>query len=172
VKEERGIDTVDAAPMFSIRRLRSADLRTVAGFECEIARISFPEDPVTEISFYEPRLAKFIDDPHAGAFVAENASGIIGWALVTRRENFVTKERYGDFRSLYVAPSQRGAGVAFSLMRRVLEFCVESKFARVVGRTSATNEAMRAIYQGFGFKAKHIVYEREVPPDHKGAGRK
>lgn len=134
----------------------------MAVFECEIAQISFPEDPVTDIQFYEQRLAKYIDDPRVGAFVAEDSSGIVGWALVTRRENFVTKEVYGDFRSLYVSPSRRMNGIAFSLMRSVLEFCAKSKFTRVVGRTSATNEAMNFLYQGFGFKARHIVYERQI----------
>jgi GNAT superfamily N-acetyltransferase len=131
----------------------------VAAFEADIARISFPGDPITNNAFHERRLAKFVDDPNAGAFVAESAGAVVGWALVTRRENFATKEQYGDFRSLYVLESHRRSPTAAALMSAVLDFCRSLKLAAVIGRTSYTNTAMKSIYAAYGFKPKHVVYE-------------
>lgn len=137
----------------------------MAAFECDIARISFPDDPVTDLSFHEQRLAKFVNDLKAGAFVAEDITSIIGWALVTQRENFATKERYGDFRSLYVVETHRRSRVAAALMRAVLDFCVTSNLASVVGRTSFANDAMTSIYVAYGFKPKHISFELQIAPE-------
>ena len=142
----------------------SSDLPVIATFECDIARISFPDDPVTDPSYYEQRLAKFVDDRTSGTFVAENAGGIAGWALVTQRENYATKERYGELRSLYVVESERRSGVAFALMRAVLEFSTKMNMSRLVGRTAFTNDAMRALYAAYGFTARHVVYERQMGP--------
>ena len=32
------------------------------------------------------------------------------------------------------------------------------------GRTHAANEAMQAVYQTFGFEAKHVTYEHRIAP--------
>lgn len=152
----------ESAGTFSIRRLQATDLSIVAGFESDIARLSFPENPITDPRFHQQRLQKLIDDPKAGCFVAEAANGVVGWALVTERENFGTKERYGDFRSLYVAESHRRSAVAAALMRAVVDFCIASKLATLVGRTGFNNDAMRSVYEAYKFKPKHIVYELQV----------
>ena len=149
---------------FTIRPLERRDVETVATFEREIALASFPEDPVTDLSFYAKKLNNNLGQP--GALVAELNGEVVGWAWVAPRENFTTQERYCDFRSLYVAPAGRSLGVAFVLMRAVLDFCRANRLAKIVGRTSARNETMRAVYRLYDFAEKHVVYEREVdlPP--------
>lgn len=147
---------------FRIRTLESSDLAAVAQFEYEIARISFPEDPISDLRFYEQRISKFIGDKKAGAFVAERAGHVIGWALVAERENFGTKKKYGDFRSLYVAETDRRSGVAAALMHSVLEFCESRRLASIAGRTSYRNHAMRAIYDAYDFEPKHVIYELQL----------
>lgn len=156
-------------PEPTLRRLRPDDFEVVAGFEREIARISFPEDPVTDLGFHVRRLEKALMEREAAPVVAVDADGrVVGWAWVGVRENFATKARYGDFRSLYVAPEARAAGVAFALMREVLRFCAAHRLTAVVGRTSATNEAMAAVYELYGFRAKHVVYELALTPAAPG----
>lgn len=152
-------------PAVTLRRLRPADVSTVAGFEREIAEISFPDDPVTDLGFYERKLATAIDDRKAEAIVAVEGERIVGWAWLAERENFTTRERYGDLRSFYVVKAKRGAGPAFALMRACVEACRARGLTRIVGRTAATNVAMQAVYEIYGFGPKHIVYELPVPID-------
>src|SRR5262249_49692487 len=42
----------------TFRRLTEAEIPAVAGFESEIAQISFPDDPVTDRDFYARKLKK------------------------------------------------------------------------------------------------------------------
>jgi GNAT superfamily N-acetyltransferase len=145
----------------AIRTLREQDLDEVAAFEVEIARISFPDDPIVDPHFHRRKLAAAVD--RDGAFVARADEGLAGWAWVTERENFGSKEVYADFRSLYVAPAYRGGRVTFALARACIEFCRRRGLGRMVGRTSASNREMQAVYQILGFTARHIVYELDLP---------
>jgi GNAT superfamily N-acetyltransferase len=170
---------------FALRRLTPADLPRVAAFEREIAEISFPEDPVTDLAFYEKKLRAAIDDRRAEAIIAEVGGAIAGWAWLAERENFTTKELYGDLRSFYVAAGFRSAAVALALMRACFDKARARGLARIVGRTAAGNEAMQAVYALTGFEAKHVTYELKLgdaaprrggtrfsPPARSGGSRK
>ena len=145
---------------FIIRPLERRDVDVVAIFEREIALASFPEDPVTDLAFYGKKLNNNLAQP--GTLVADADGKAVGWLWVAKRENSVTKERYCDLRSLYVAPEWRHLGVAFALMDAALAFCRKYHLSKVAGRTFARNEPMQALYQLYGFAPKHIVFEREL----------
>jgi GNAT superfamily N-acetyltransferase len=147
-----------------LRRLRAEDVPTIARFECEIAEISFPEDPVTDLAFYERKLNQAVGDPKSEPMVGETGGRIVAWAWIGTRENFITHERYGELRSFYVAEDFRGTGYALKLMRACLDYCATHGLARLMGRTHAANESMQAVYQTYGFEAKHVTYERKVEP--------
>src|SRR2546430_894900 len=138
-------------PQFRLRRLEPRDIGTVASFEREIAKVSFPDDPITDLDFYAKKLTRVIPDNNAAAIVAEDASGVVGWAHVSKRRNFITKEAYGDFHSIYISPSQRGTDVVGELVRAVFDFCREERLDRVLFRTRATNERMKKVLARFGF---------------------
>ncbi len=154
------------------RSLEPRDLPTVATFERDIALISFPDDPITDLEFYERKLARAIGDPRGTALVVEDAGAVIGWSWLVTRENSVTRELYGELRSLYVVPSRRRDGVAFTLMRACLDYCARHGVSRIVGRTSAGNASMQAIYRLHGFEPRHVVFEKTVTPiaNADGAG--
>jgi RimJ/RimL family protein N-acetyltransferase len=147
-----------------LRRLQPEDVATVARFEREIAEISFPDDPVTDLAFYERKLGQAVTDRKSEALVGELDGRIVAWAWIGTRENFITHERYGELRSFYVVADFRGSGYALKLMRACLDYCARNGLARLTGRTHAANEAMQAVYQMYGFEAKHIVYERRIAP--------
>ena len=142
-----------------LRRLESKDIEIIATFEREIAKISFPDDPITDLNFFAKKLARLVGDENAAAIVAENQDGVIGWAHVSKRRNFITKEAYGDFHSIYVSSSQRGTGVTGELIHAVFDFCRNEDLHRVVFRTRATNERMKAVLAKFGFAPTQIYYE-------------
>lgn len=152
---------------FLIRIAESDDLPAIAAFEAEIARTAFPEDPIVDEEFYKAKMERFLGVD--GAFVAESADDgeVVGWAWVKVRENFATKEEVADFRSFYVAPGARGGPVAFALMSAVLDFAAARRLAKIVGRTRYDNQAMGALYQRYGFRPVHVVYERDVEPARK-----
>jgi GNAT superfamily N-acetyltransferase len=156
-----------------LRRLKPEDVPTVAQFEREIAEISFPDDPVTDMAFYERKLGQAATDPKSEPLVGETGGRIVAWAWIGARENFITHERYGELRSFYVVADFRGTGYAIKLMRACLDYCTAHGLARLTGRTHAANEAMQSVYQMYGFEAKHVVYERRIdPPGERAAPRR
>lgn len=147
-------------PRARLRRLEERDIETVAGFEREIAKISFPDDPITDLGFYMNKVEKLLHDDNAACFVAEDDTGVVGWANVSQRRNFITKERYADFHSIYVSPTQRGGGVVSMLVEAVFDYCREKKYGHVVFRTRATNEPMKKVLARAGFVPTQIYYEK------------
>jgi len=149
-------------PKARLRPLKTDDIEIVASFERDIAKISFPDDPVTDLAFYMKKVGKLVDDRNAATFVAEDDSGVVGWAYVSKRQNFITKETYADFHSIFVSPSQRGTGTADRLAEAVFDFCRKQKLDRVVFRTRATNEPMKAVLARVGFVPAQILYEKAI----------
>jgi RimJ/RimL family protein N-acetyltransferase len=144
-----------------LRPLQEEDCKVIASFEREIAKISFPDDPITDLDFYVKKLKQLLNDENAATFVVDSDSGPIGWAYVRKRQNFITKVPYADFNSIYVAPSLRGSGVVSELMNAVFHFCLQQRLDRVVFRTRATNERMKAVLTRSGFAPTQIYYEKE-----------
>jgi len=149
-------------PQARLRPLRAEDIETVASFERDIAAISFPDDPITDLDFYIKKVKKLIDDKNAATFVADDGTDVVGWAYVSKRQNFITKESYADFHSIFVSPSQRGSGTADKLAEAVFDFCRKEKLDRVVFRTRATNEPMKAVLARVGFVPAQIFYEKAI----------
>ena len=89
-------------PKAKLRPLTAEDVEIVASFERDIAAISFPDDPITDLAFYKKKVGKLIDDRNAATFVADDGTGPVGWAYVSKRQNFITKESYADFHSIFV----------------------------------------------------------------------
>ncbi len=156
--------TEKAADTVVLRRLKTEDVAAIAQFEREIAEISFPDDPVTDLAFYERKLRQAIDDRKSEPMVAVAGGRIVAWAWIGTRENFITHERYGELRSFYVVKDFRGTGYAMKLMRACLDYCATHGLARLTGRVHTANEAMQSVYAMYGFDAKHVVYERRIAP--------
>jgi ribosomal protein S18 acetylase RimI-like enzyme len=152
---------------YRLRPLKEKDLETVAVFESEIAKISFPDDPVTDLQFYVKKLRSLLANEHAAAFVAESEDGLVGWANVSQRQNFITKEKYADFHSIYVSPSQRGGGVVKELIAAIFEHCRKQGLSKVVFRTRADNERMKKVLARVGFLPTQIYYEKVFSAENK-----
>jgi RimJ/RimL family protein N-acetyltransferase len=158
-------------PEAKLRPLEAKDAEVVASFEREIAKISFPDDPITDLGFYVKKVGRLVGDRNAATFVAEDDTGVVGWAYVSKRQNFITKETYADFHSIFVSPSQRGTGTAGKLVQAVFDYCRSQKLDRVVFRTRATNEPMKAVLARVGFVPTQIFYERAIELDDQDVAR-
>lgn len=155
-----------------VRPFGVEDIAAVAEFEREIARVSFPEDPVDDLEFYRRKLAAALNDRKSHAIVLDLEGEVIGWAWLSPRTNFVTKETYADLKSFYIDKRFRGSSCAIRLMRACLDYCRKHGLRRVVGRTNARNDNMQAIYRLFAFEPKHVTYELFIDEADEAAGRR
>jgi len=161
-----------ADPTPVIRDLAEADLDRVAAFEAEIARQSFQDEAVTDLAHYRRKLGKLVGNRKDWTKVLESGGRVIGWAWVSARENFVTGDEYADFRSFFIDREHAAATDAARLLGAVIEHCRAAGFTRIVGRTAAANERMRALYDMAGFREMHVVYGLDLDsPGREGGGR-
>jgi len=157
---------------FLIRPAREGDLDVIAGFEIEIARVSFGAEAIDDPTLHRKRVAGALGKPGevtlvAVALVAEapvaetdqHADVPVGWAWLSGRTNSLTGARYGNFRSLATADVPGRAEAAELLMAAVLRAADEAGYTHLTGKTHARNLGMRALYRKFGFEATHLTME-------------
>ncbi|KQT54106.1 hypothetical protein ASG43_00265 [Aureimonas sp. Leaf454] len=159
-----------------LRGLLQGDIDAIAAFEAEIAIRSFADEAVTDLGHYRKKLGKLLK--YGGDWtqvltrrVPGEADLVLGWAWVAPRENFITGDRYADFRSFYVDGRRAGPAAAITLLRAVLAHSRAKGYTRIVGRTATSNEAMRSLYELAGFHERHVVYELDIGPGDVGGRR-
>jgi L-amino acid N-acyltransferase YncA len=158
--------TVPAARSFLIRPAGEEDLDAIAGFEIEIARVSFGDEAIEDPALHRKRVAGALGKPGEVTLVAVAASAPqipVGWAWLSGRTNSLTGARYGNFRSLATTDAPGRGEVAELLMQAVLLAADEAGFTQLTGKVHASNLGMRTLYRKFGFEATHITMERRAP---------
>src|SRR5215469_5346829 len=185
----------DGPAGFLIRPARESDLDVIAGFEIDIARVSFGAEAIEDPALHRKRVAAALGKPgevtlvavalvteapaaetyqHAEAPATETyqpAGPPVGWAWLSGRTNSLTGARYGNFRSLATADIPGRAEAAELLMAAVLQAADEAGYTHLTGKTHARNLGMRALYRKFGFEATHLTMEwRPSDPATGGAG--
>jgi L-amino acid N-acyltransferase YncA len=161
-----------AVPAYLIREARTEDLDAIAGFEVEIARVSFGDEAVTEAALHRRRVAGALGKPGEVTLVAaaESAPGApVGWAWLSSRTNSLTGARYGNFRSLAVADVPGRSQIGELLLAAVLRAAEEGGMRQLTGKVHARNIGMRALYRKFGFEATHITMEKRGRQGRSGA---
>src|SRR5262249_25769440 len=156
---------------FLIRPARESDLDVIAGFEIDIARVSFGAEAIEDPALHRRRGAAAPGKPGEGAPGAGAGPGDPGpggWAWLSGRTNSLTGARYGNFRSLATADIPGRAAAAELLMAAVLRAAEDAGYTHLTGKTHARNLGMRALYRKFGFEATHLTMEWR--PSEPGAG--
>ena len=146
----------------SIRQARPEDLDALVAFEIEIARISFPDDPVVDPEVHRKKLHKALERDREGMFVAEDAKtgAVVGWLWVALNTNFLTEDHYANFRSLAVSPGPDSAQIAEALFTHGIEYARQKGVTEITGKVHVNNVPMRVIYKKFGFKAEHLTMRK------------
>jgi L-amino acid N-acyltransferase YncA len=148
-------------PPYLIRQAQAADLDAIAGFEVEIARVSFGDDAVTDAGLHRKRVSSALGASGEITLVAAASSGPpVGWAWLSGRTNSLTGARYGNFRSLAVADVPGRSQIGELLLAAVLEAASEAGMRQLTGKVHARNVGMRALYRKFGFEATHLTMEK------------
>jgi RimJ/RimL family protein N-acetyltransferase len=160
---------------FVIRPAREDDLDILAGFEIDIARVSFGAEAIEDAALHRKRIAAALGKPGEVTLVAvadgPARPGVpVGWAWLSRRTNSLTGARYGNFRSLATADVPGRSAAAELLLAAVLAAAREQGYTHLTGKTHAGNLGMRALYRKFGFEATHITMEWHPPPGDPSKG--
>jgi L-amino acid N-acyltransferase YncA len=145
-----------------IRAAREEDLDAIAGFEAEIARVSFGDEAIEDHGLHRKRAAAALGKPGEITLVAvaAEAPGVpVGWAWLSGRTNSLTGARYGNFRSLAAAEGPDRSEVAELLMAAVLRAASDAGYQHLTGKVHAANLGMRTLYRKFGFRAAHLTME-------------
>lgn len=162
---------------YVIRAAREEDLDAIAGFEAEIARVSFGDEAIEDLALHRRRVAAALGKPGEVTLVAVptgapaglgKTGGLVGWAWLSGRTNSLTGARYGNFRSLAAAAGPDRSEIAELLMGAVLRAATEAGYQLLTGKVHARNISMRALYRKFGFEAAHLTMEWRPAP---GPGR-
>jgi ribosomal protein S18 acetylase RimI-like enzyme len=150
----------------TIRPAEEGDLDDLAAFEVRIAEVSFGEDAVVDPQVHRKKLANALGRDRDSMFVAAGPDGRpVGWLWLAVNTNFLTGQRYANFRSLAVAETPEPADrdrVAEALLDRSLEYAREKELTEVVGRVHVGNHGMRVLYRRHGFEPVHLVLRRRL----------
>lgn len=105
--------------------------------------------------------ARLCDGAGMLGFVAEDASGaLIGFAHILFHASTWSEHGYCYLEDLYVAPAQRGSGVARALIERVYTEADARGAERVYWHTQEFNAPARSLYDTLARRTSFIVYRR------------
>jgi len=156
------------AERYVIRAAQESDLDAIAGFEVDIATVSFGDEAITDPAFHRRRVAGALGKQGEITLVAVAAAdpdAPLGWAWMSGRTNSLTGARYGNFRSLAVADIPSRGEIGELLMAAILGAADEAGFSHLTGKVNAANLPMRALYRAFGFTATHLTMEKHTGTD-------
>lgn len=142
-----------------IRPIKESDILTIAEFEKEICIISFGDTAVTDLDVHQKKLLKSYKKNPEGMFVLTVGEKISGWLWMDEKINFLTNEKYINFRSFYIEKEFQGTELTGELMKFAMDFCKSVQANMVVGKVFIDNISMRALYKEFGFKPTHLSME-------------
>src|SRR5262249_52149462 len=124
----------DGPAGFLIRPAQEGDLDVIAGFEIDIARVSFGAEAIEDPALHRKRVAAALGKPGEVTLVAvteQDAGAPVGWAWLSGRTNSLTGARYGNFRSLATAEIPGRAAAAELLMAAVLRAAEQAGYTHL-----------------------------------------
>jgi len=147
------------------------DIPVLAIFERELARLSFPEDPILDLDYHAEKLARSIEREPGGMVVqtvrAEDAPAgdeIASWLWLSTRKTLATSEIYGVLRSLYVRRRYRRHGLALSLAEYALRYFASRDVKKIVAKVHAENKAALQVLRRAGFEPLHTTLQFRLEP--------
>lgn len=102
------------------------------------------------IAYSAAELRYFLFHARSASIVAEDATGIVGFAIV--QFGVVRGQCVGHIITIDVDPGLRRSGIGRSLMGALLDLCREREAALIRLEVAVDNDAAIAFYRGFGFR--------------------
>lgn len=142
------------------------DLPVLAIFERELARLSFPEDPILDLDYHTEKLQRALEQEPEGMIVqtvsAEDAPAgdeIAAWLWLQTRTTLATSESYGVLRSIYVRRRYRRHGLALSLAEYALRYFAARDVKKIMAKVHAENKPAIQVLRQIGFEPLHTTLQ-------------
>ncbi|NLO05412.1 MAG: GNAT family N-acetyltransferase [candidate division WS1 bacterium] len=147
------------------------DIPVLAIFERELARLSFPEDPILDLEYHEEKLRRAMEREPQGMIVqcvaADDAPAgdeVAAWMWLSTRRTLATSEAYGVLRSLYVRQRYRRHGLALSLAEYALRYFASQDVKKIVAKVHAENKPAMQVLRQIGFGPLHTTLQFRLEP--------
>ena len=145
-----------------IRNITAEDLNIVAEMEIRISKISFQEEAIVDKDFHIRKLRKSMDKDSSGMLVYERQGQVLGWLWMEIKSNFMTDEKYVNFKSFCVDDEIKGEREVEDLLAYGVAYAKKRKAKYIVGKVHVSNLAMRALYKNCGFAPTHLTMEMKL----------
>lgn len=147
------------------------DLPVLAIFERELARLSFPEDPILDLEYHTEKLRRALEREPEGMIVqtiarddAPAGDEIAAWLWLSTKRTLATSEPYGVLRSLYVRRPYRRHGLALSLAEYALRYFQQRGVKKIMAKVHAGNAPALQVLRHIGFEPLHTTLEYRLAP--------
>ena len=135
------------------------DLSALAIFERELARSSFPEDPILDLKYHEEKLRRALRQEPQGMIVQSVHAEVASWLWLSTRKTLATGEQYGLIRSIYVRKRYRGQGLALGLAEYALRYFAGRGVRKIIAKVHAENQAGLQVLRHIGFEPLHVTLQ-------------
>lgn len=142
-----------------IRKMQTEDIDVIAEFEREISIISFGDEAIIDLDFHRRKLEKSMTKEIEGMMVLQIDGKIAGWLWMTPRTNFVSNEKYVNFKSFYIVEEYRGTDFVNEFIEEGIKFCKDKGVKTIVNKVHVKNLAARVLWKNCGFEATHLTME-------------
>jgi ribosomal protein S18 acetylase RimI-like enzyme len=139
----------------SIRTADQQDLEALAKLANQLIRVK-------DQSERKAILAKILQDPSRGIYVAEVKGKVVGFVEVRVFPDFVEVAPLAIIQNLVVDERHRGLGIGSRLMKSAVEEAEKQNVAEIHVWTEFGNETALSFYAKHGFAKKAILLERET----------
>jgi predicted methyltransferase/ribosomal protein S18 acetylase RimI-like enzyme len=150
---------IEITTALEIRPAAREDLAAVVDFEIDIARRSFPEDPVDSPEAQSKKLLHAFERSPHGMFVLVQRSEIVGWLWVSINTNAFTRQVYANLRSVAVRADRRRQGLAQAAVAHALKFAKANQAEWITTKVHNDNIAAKNLFAAAGFRPKHLTME-------------
>ncbi len=147
------------------------DLPVLAIFERELAKMSFPEDPILDLQYHTEKLQRAMDREPEGMIVqavsADDApvgDEIAAWLWLETKTTLATSEPYGVLRSIYVRRRYRRHGLALSLAEYAIRYFASRDVKKIMAKVHAENRPAIQVLRQIGFDPLHTTLQFRLEP--------
>jgi len=139
------------------------DLQTLAIYERELACLSFPDDPITDLEYHYDKLKRALSSEPDGMVVLTLEEEVVGWLWMSTKISLATRERYGVLRSVYIREDLRREGLAKSLGQYCIRYFHSRGIHRLVAKIHHANLEAAGMLKVLGFELQHLTLEYNGP---------
>ncbi len=136
-------------------------------FEREVAKRSFPDNPILDENYHRGKLEKALKRERAGLKVGLLNSEVVGWLWLRTEKDRNTKEKFGYVKTIIVKPEHRHRGLGRRLVEAAKQYFQVKGVSRVDAIVSASNREAAFFFEEVGFETQHSTIRNNIKIQRK-----